>query len=57
MLAAVGCLMLMAIFIVASLSYFKRIRDGRADPFVNPSWPTILRPTSPPSPLHDPDAD
>ncbi|WP_421845270.1 hypothetical protein [Mycobacterium sp.] len=54
---AVGCLMLMAIFIVASLSYFKRIRDGRADPFANPSWPTILRPTSPPSPLHDPDAD
>ncbi|BBX55441.1 hypothetical protein MSHO_07860 [Mycobacterium shottsii] len=55
--AAVGCFMLMALFIAATLWYFKRIRDGRADPVINPSWPTMMRPTSPPPPLHDPDTD
>lgn len=54
-LAAVVCLLLIALFIAMSLWYFKRIRDGRADPIINPSWTTNMRPASPPPPLHDPD--
>ena len=46
--------MLMALFIFGSWWYFKRIRDGRADPVINPSWTTNMRPTSPPPPLHGP---
>ena len=53
-LAAVGCLVLMALFIAGSWWYFKRIRDGRADPVINPSWTSTMRPASPPPLLHDP---
>lgn len=36
-LIAVGCV------IAAAIWYMRRIRAGRADPYVNPSWPTIMR--------------
>jgi hypothetical protein len=53
-LAAAACFALMALFIFGSWWYFKRIRDGRADPVINPSWTTNMRPASPPPPLNDP---
>ncbi|WP_099025790.1 hypothetical protein [Mycolicibacterium palauense] len=46
-LALIGCLILMTLFVAGSLWYFRRIRDGRADPLVNPSWTTDMRPPSP----------
>lgn len=46
-LIAVASLTLMALFIWATLRYFRRIRDGRADPLVSPSWTNDMRPTSP----------
>lgn len=54
-IAAVGCLVLMTLFVFGSWWYVKRIRDGRADPIVNPGWTTDMRPASPPPPLDDPD--
>lgn len=54
-LITVGCLALMALFVAASLWYFRRIRDRRVDPLVNPSWTTGMRPASPPPPLRHPD--
>jgi hypothetical protein len=42
-LFTVGCLALMALFVVAALWYFRRIRDGRVDPLVNPSWTSDMR--------------
>jgi hypothetical protein len=50
-LVTVGCLALMALFVVAGLWCFRRIRDGRVDPLVNPSWTSDMRPASPPPPL------
>jgi hypothetical protein len=32
--------------------YLRRVRQGRADPVVDPSWPSNLRPM--PRTLHDP---
>ncbi len=46
-LAVIGCLLLMVLFLVGSLQYFRRIRDGRADPLVDPSWTADMRPPSP----------
>ncbi|MGV0834182.1 hypothetical protein [Mycolicibacterium thermoresistibile] len=46
---------LMVLFVVGSLWYFRRIRDGRADALVNPSWTSDMRPASPPPPLRGPD--
>jgi hypothetical protein len=54
-LAPAACLVVMAVFVASSWWYFRRIRDGRADPVVNPSWTTNMRPASPPPPLEDPD--
>jgi hypothetical protein len=34
----------MAVAIAVSAWYFGRIRDVRADPYVNPSWPSTMRP-------------
>lgn len=48
LIVSVVSLALMGLGIVGALWYFKRIRDGRADPVVDPSWPTIMRPASPP---------
>ena len=49
-LAAIGLLLAGGVF------YFRRVRQGRADPVVDPSWPSNLRPM--PRHLHDPaDAD
>jgi hypothetical protein len=53
-LAAAVCLVLMALFIFGSWWYFKRIRDGRADPVISPSWTINMRPANPPAPLDDP---
>lgn len=49
--AAIGGLALMALFVAGSLFYFRRIRSGRADPLIDPSWPTNMRPASPPPSL------
>jgi hypothetical protein len=51
-IAAIVCPAAMALFIVGSWWYLKRIRDGRADPVISPSWPSTMRPTSPPAALH-----
>lgn len=45
--AAIVGLILMALFVFGSWRYFRRIRDGRADPLVDPSWTTDMRPSSP----------
>jgi hypothetical protein len=50
--AAATCLAAMALFIGGSRWYFRRIRDGRADPVINPGWPSIIRPASPPAAPH-----
>ncbi len=49
-IAAVG------LVLVSRWWYLRRIRQGRVNPVVDPSWPTIARPTltelpDPPSPL------
>jgi hypothetical protein len=51
--AAAACLAAMALFIAGSWWYFRRIRDGRADPVISPSWPSTMWPASPPAALHD----
>jgi hypothetical protein len=43
-LAAIVMVVAMSLFDAGSLWYFRRIRQGRADPLVNPSWTTTLRP-------------
>ncbi len=48
-LTAVAC------FIALSAWYFRRIRAGRADTYVNPSWPTTMRPS--PTEFHAPQHD
>jgi hypothetical protein len=57
LLALVACITVMAAFLWLTYRYFQRIRDGRADPVINPSWTTNMRPTSPPPKLHRPDID
>jgi hypothetical protein len=53
-LAAIVMVVAMSLFVAGSLWYFRRIRQGRADPLVNPSWTTTLRP--PPVQLPEPEA-
>lgn len=43
MTVAVGTVGLMALFVAASLWYFRRIGEGRADPVISPSWTTLER--------------
>ncbi len=54
-LAVIIGVALMTLFVVGSLRFFTRIRDDRADPIINPSWTSDMRPVSPPPPLRDPD--
>ncbi len=54
-LIAIASLTLMALFIWATLRYFRRIRDDRADPLVSPSWTNDMRPASPPRPFNPDD--
>ncbi len=56
-LAAIATVALIAAFIAASWWYFRRIGTGKADPIINPSWTSPMRPASPPPPLHDPHPD
>jgi hypothetical protein len=53
-IAAIVALVLMALFIYLSLKYFRKIGRGEADPIVNPSWTTNMRPTTR-TELSDPD--
>lgn len=46
-IAPIVGLLLMAVFFFGSWRYFRRIRDGRADPVIDPSWTTDMRPPSP----------
>jgi hypothetical protein len=41
-----GALMLasMALASSAAISYFKQLRKDRADPVINPAWPSVIRP-------------
>lgn len=52
-LIAIVTLMLMVIFLWVSIRYFRKIRDGRVDPLVSPSWTNDMRPASPHSLDHD----
>lgn len=45
-LAAIASLVLVALFILATLHYLRRIRAGRVDPLVSPSWTEDMRPAS-----------
>jgi hypothetical protein len=45
MATAAISLIVLGAFLAGSIWYFKRIRDGRADPVVNPGWPSIMNPT------------
>lgn len=44
LLAPALTLLAIAFFIGAWAFYFRRVRQGRADPVVDPSWPSNLRP-------------
>jgi hypothetical protein len=52
LLAPALTLLVMGLFIGAWVFYLRRVRQGRADPVVDPSWPSNLRPM--PRNLHDP---
>ncbi|MDX1886052.1 hypothetical protein [Mycolicibacterium sp. 120270] len=52
LLAPTLTLLAIALFIGASAFYFRLVRQGRADPVVDPSWPSNLRPMA--RNLHDP---
>lgn len=52
LIAPIVTLVVIALFIAAWVFYFRRVRQGRADPIVDPSWPSNLRPL--PRHLHDP---
>ena len=52
LIAPLITLAVMALFVAAWLFYLHRVRQGRADPVVDPSWPSNLRPM--PRNLHDP---
>ena len=54
--AAVVAVVLMALFIYLALKYFRKIGRGEADPVVNPSWTTNMRPTTS-TELHEPAED
>ncbi len=42
LLATVG--VIVAILLISRYVYLHRIRDGRADPVIDPSWPSTVRP-------------
>lgn len=44
--AAVVAVVLIAFFIYLSLKYFRKIGRGEADPVINPSWTSNMRPTT-----------
>lgn len=46
-LIAIVTLLLMSLFLWLSIRYFRKIRDGRIDPLVSPSWTNDMRPASP----------
>lgn len=50
-LAPLITLLVIGLFVGAWLFYLRRVRQGRADPVMDPSWPNDLRPL--PGPLHD----
>ncbi|WP_123025449.1 hypothetical protein [Mycolicibacterium stellerae] len=52
LIAPIITIAVMALFVAAWVFYLRRVRQGRADPVVDPSWPSNLRPM--PRRLHDP---
>ena len=51
-LAPIISILVIGLFVAAWVFYLRRVRQGRADAVVNPSWPSNLRPL--PRQLHDP---
>lgn len=47
-IAGISIVLLMTLFVWLSLRYFKKIGRGDAAPIIDPSWPTNMRPASPP---------
>jgi hypothetical protein len=54
-LAITITVLVIAMVIGAWVFYLRRIRQNRADPVVDPSWPSTVRP--PPRYLHEPSTD
>jgi hypothetical protein len=55
-LAPVLSIAAVVLVLVAAWYYLRRIRRGRADPVIDPSWPTMVRPQPgelPESPARD----
>lgn len=52
LLAPILTLLALALFVGAWAFFLRRVRQGRVDPVVDPSWPSNLRPM--PRHLHDP---
>ena len=52
LIAPIVTIAVMALFVAAWVFCLRRVRQGRADPVVDPSWPSNLRPM--PRSLHDP---
>ena len=50
-LAPLITILVIGLFVGSWVFYLRRVRQGRADPVVDPSWPNDLRPL--PGPLHD----
>lgn len=51
-LAPIITILAIGLFVGSWMFYLRRVRQGRADPVVDPSWPSNLRPL--PRQLHDP---
>jgi hypothetical protein len=51
-LAPIITILVIGLFVGAWVFYLRRVRQGRADPVVDPSFPNNLRPL--PGQLHDP---
>jgi hypothetical protein len=51
-LAPIIAILVIGLFVGSWVFYLRRVRQGRADPVVDPSWPSNLRPI--PRQLHDP---
>jgi hypothetical protein len=52
LIAPIVTIAVMALFVAAWVFYLRRVRQGRVDPVVDPSWPSNLRPM--PRSLYDP---
>lgn len=52
LLAPALTLLVIGAFVAAWVFFLRRVRQGRVDPVVDPSWPSNLRPM--PRHLHDP---